>query len=526
MIEAIRLDGDVIDLADVFASVTLRHGREDVDADPIGSTATLSLVNVDAAFTAAFRVGRELAIDTVGAVARFRGRITDAALNTDDPDEPTLSILAVSTLARLSGRKVGQTAWPSERWSARVERALVEAGAAPNLFPGASLGQQTWQGDWGAWLGGISAAPSAAEVLEGATSMRVLLTSIDPGGSYVGHSPTFTNPRQGPLRLSFWAKGVGASIGQPFFLRLNESGGVIAGDQLSAGVDAPLPAEWTRFESLGQIAQPDRGGAYTYTGEPVAGAAGTFYIAGLTITRPDEGPELVLEVGSSDPMVAARAADETTLADVLQELAQTVPAAIADLPDGRILVQAVSARARREAISLDPDLVVFAPEWAQSDDVANVVRVEWSGGTFERTDPSSVAEYDERAPLVLSTLLTTLADVEARSAIELNRRARPDWRIDHAELLELDADLGIGSAVLLTELPAASPRTTHIGMLEGWTDHVEAIAGELEWTMTLSLSPQRLSGHGFRWNELPAGLTWDEAASATWDDVQLLEGLS
>lgn len=362
MIESVEIDGDAIALADVFAAVTLRHGRASVDDEPLGSTATLSLVNVDAAFTGPFRVGRELAIDVTGAVARFRGRITDAALNTDDPDEPTLSILAVSTLARISGRKVGAVDWPAEAWSDRVERAFTEAGALA---------------------------------------------------------------------------------------------------------------------------------------------------------------ELVLEIGTEDPALAARPAEEASLADVLQELAETVSAAIADRPDGKVLVQAVTSRQGAEPIELDPELVVLAPEWAQSDDVANVVRVEWSGGTVELQDASSIALYDERAPLTISTLLSSVDAANARAALELNRRSRPDWRIDSAELLELDLDLAIGSPVMLTELPAASPRPLHIGMLEGWTDHVEAVGGELEWTMTLSLSPQRLSGYGLAWEDVPSAIAWEDVdPSITWDEPE------
>lgn len=362
MIERVAIDGVDLDPLDVFSAVTIRHGRAGVDESPLGSTATLTLVGVGRAFTEPFEVGRELAIDTTGAVPRFRGRITDANLNTSDPDESALSLIAVSTLARISGRKVGAGAWPSETWSARVARVFTEAGE---------------------------------------------------------------------LAL------------------------------------------------------------------------------------------LVLELGSQNPTLAARAAEETSVAEALSTLAQTNPAAIADLPDGRILVQAVSSRQGRDPVELDPDLVVLAPEWTQTDDVRNVVRVEYDGGTVERTDAASVARFEERAPLTLATDLALVGDATARAIRELTRRAFPAWTIERAELLELDADLAIGSPVSISSLPAEAPAESVITLLEGWEDQVE---GD-EWTMKLALSHKRLSGFGLSWEDVPATASWDEAGAATWNDPDPLLAL-
>jgi hypothetical protein len=355
VIERVAIDGVDLALGDVFAAVTIRHGRGSVDDGPLGSTATLSLVGVDRAFTSAFVVGATLELDTTGAVPRFRGRITDANLNTSDPDESALSILAVSSLARISGRKIGAGAWPSEPWSDRVERAFTEAGE---------------------------------------------------------------------LAL------------------------------------------------------------------------------------------LVLEVGAQDPTLAARAAEETTLADVLSTLAQTNPAAIADLPNGDILVQAVDSRQGADPIELDPLLVVHAPEWTQTDDVQNVVRVAWDGGEVEQQDAASIAAFEERAPLTLTTELTTSDAANARAIRELTRRSTPLWTVERAELLELDTTLAIGSPILIGELPAAAPAESVLALLEGWEDHVE---GD-EWSMLLSLSHQRLSGYGLAWEDVPATVSWDEAGATTWND--------
>lgn len=360
MIERVAIDGTDLDLAAVFAAVTIRHGRASLDDGPIGSTATLSLVDLERPFTSTFLVGVELEIDTTGAAARFRGRITDASL---DPTDGTLAILAVSTLARISGRPVGAGAWPAESWSDRVERAFTEADALA---------------------------------------------------------------------------------------------------------------------------------------------------------------ELVLEIGDDDPTLAARAAEEAKLADVLAELAETVPAAIADRPDGTVLVQAVTARKGVAPVELDPGLVALAPEWAQADDVRNVVRVEWDGGTVEQSDAASIAAYDEREPLAITTTLANLADAEARALLELYRRSSPDWVVDRVELLELEPLLEIGAAVLVLEQPAAAPKPAVLGMLEGWTDRLEPDgAGALAWTMDLALSPARLSGYGASWAVIDAGLTWDElAVGLSWNETE------
>ena len=355
MIERVAIDGTDLSLDDVFAAVTIRHGRGGVDDAPLGSTATLTLVGVDRALVEPFEVGATVELDVTGAVPRFRGRITDADLNTSDPDEAVLSILAVSTLARISGRKVGAGAWPSETWSDRVERAFTEAG---------------------------------------------------------------------------------------------------------------------------------------------------------------ELASLVLQTGVQDPVLAARGAEETTLAEILGGLVQTNPAAIADLPDGTVLVQAVSSRQGADPIELDPLLVVYAPEWTQSDDVQNVVRVSWSGGEVEQTDSASIARFEERAPLTLETELSLVGDANARAIRELNRRSFPRWTIDRAELLELDVALGIGSPILVTDLPAAAPADSFLGLLEGWEDHVE---GD-EWRMILSLSHQRLSGYGLAWEDVPASVSWADAGATTWAD--------
>jgi hypothetical protein len=78
--------------------------------------------------------------------------------------------------------------------------------------------------------------------------------------------------------------------------------------------------------------------------------------------------------------------------------------------------------------------------------------------------------------------------------------------------------------VLIDTLPAAAPADSAIGMLEGWEDRIEAVGDALEWTMTLTLSPPRLSGYGLTWAQLAPALTWATADPlATFEDTEYLE---
>lgn len=374
MIERVLLAGADVDLATVFASVTIRHGRESPDEGPLASTATLSLVGVTRDLVAGFRVGDPLDVLLADDEPRFRGRITDASLT-----DGALAILAVSSLSWLSRRKVGTVDYPAEPWSDRIVRVFREAGALTR-----------WMDLQGTWAG----------------------------------------------------------------------------------------------------------------------------TSGATWSHPVDPDALTLEVGVNDPELAARPAKETTLGQYLGELAQDEPAAIANLADGSILVQALTARrafAEHELAAAD---VAFAPAFTQTDDVTNDVTVEWDGGTIAAEDPVSIARYEDR-PADLRTELAVEADASRRAAHMIARGSQPDWLVGGADLLVLDTAIGIGTPVRISELPEWAPADSYLGMVEGWTDQVEPNeSGELEWTMAIALSAPRLSGYGLTW--AAAARTWADADPATW----------
>lgn len=376
MIGSVTIGGAAIALSDVFASVTIRHGRHSADDAPMASTCSLVLVNVTRELSSGFEVGDELAVLLDDGSARFVGRITDASLT-----DAGLSIVATSSLAQAAGRKIGLVDWPEELWSDRVHRVLGEAGLLT-----------TWATIAGTW---------------------------------------------------------GASTG--------------------------------------------------------------------TWAAPVAAPPVTFEPGDDDPLVAARAAAETTVGAYLATLLADVPTAIANLPNGSVLVQALSARQELPLVALDPLLVAYVPELAMVDDVTNVVTVKYAGGaSVTATDEQSREDFEDH-PLSIETDLVSAADATSRASLAVSRRARPAWLMGSVELLDLEAAVSIGSPVAVGELPAYAPDETYLGLVEGWEDHVEPADGAgLDWRMELLLSDPRLSGYGLLWSTVPVTSTWAEASTATW----------
>jgi hypothetical protein len=222
---------------------------------------------------------------------------------------------------------------------------------------------------------------------------------------------------------------------------------------------------------------------------------------------------LVLQMGAFDPLLVARPAatnDPVALGSYLDELAGMVEAAVADLPDGRILVQEVGSRALASVFALDPGEVVRPPEWTIQLPGANVVTVTYGDpdASAELTveDAASVAAYGPIA-VRIDTTLKTSADASTVGTTRLARNAYGHWNIAGAELLA-GRRFAIGTPLALTMLPAASPFDPWQPILEGWTDHVFSDGEELDWTMDLALSDPLLSGLTVPWNALPAAITW------------------
>jgi hypothetical protein len=240
--------------------------------------------------------------------------------------------------------------------------------------------------------------------------------------------------------------------------------------------------------------------------------------------------QLVAPAAGTDPQLAARVAatdGPVGLDEYLTALADMVGAAVADTPDGKILVQPISSRTPSGSITLDPDLVAYVPTWTQVLPLANVVTVNYVGGSVTVQDDGSVAFYGPR-PTSIETTFTTLAAATARANERLARSSYSHWNIPSAPYL-VGARFGIGAPITLTDMPAGSPYATWTPILEGWQDNITGDGRDLDWTMELALSDPLASGLTLPWNAVPTSPAYTWAAinqSTAWRDALQLGDLT
>ena len=285
-------------------------------------------------------------------------------------------------------------------------------------------------------------------------------------------------------------------------------------------------------------------------------------------------PELLLLSADSnfDPVIAARTADPSTtltLLDYLRPLADEVGAIVADTPDGRILVQQLTARlmvggltwdttpatlawngcdpactweqattldaldpgasGAAGSLVVDPDDCLYVPTWVQELALENSIEVTYSGGTVTHDEPASIDTYGPY-PGSLTTTLVQTADAETRAAQRVDRRSFPRWIIPAVQLLSGHDGIELGMSVQLSGFPAGSPYADWTGVLEGWTDQLDgADAGNPagSWMMQLALSDPYYSGVVLKWLDLPASLAWNGVEPACrWTDATSLDALT
>lgn len=130
-------DTDVSCLIDQAA---IRYGREDAEGQPEAASATIDFDLTDTVLPAYVEIGADVIIETTVAattVRRFTGVVTDINMGWDDAGESTpnaglAQVIAVSGLAMLGRRVVGDEPWPQELDGARVTRVLNLAGIVPD----------------------------------------------------------------------------------------------------------------------------------------------------------------------------------------------------------------------------------------------------------------------------------------------------------------------------------------------------------------------------------------------------------
>jgi hypothetical protein len=235
-------------------------------------------------------------------------------------------------------------------------------------------------------------------------------------------------------------------------------------------------------------------------------------------------PVVLVADPAFDPLLAARTAataGPTTLGDYLDFLAPMIGAAIVDGLDGTIVVQALGARSLDGAVELDPADVAYAPAWMMALPIGNVVTVRYQadqGASVTVRDDASVNFYGREFAATIDTTFVNAADATARAQERLDRGAYSHWNILEAPVLRGVAEIAVGTAVVLEQMPEASPADPWVPIVEGWA---ETITRD-DWRMELALSDPRLSGItplpwedavGYAWNTVNPATAWFEAQS-------------
>lgn len=326
--------------------------------------------------------------------------------------------------------------------------------------------------------------------------------------SLLGVPRSFTRPfRLGSELIVIASDGVTAA--PRFTGRLTD--GDLVGDELTAIAVARLRT--LSGYTVGAVAYPEESWSARVTR--------AFTEAGLAAS-------LELAAGAFNPTLLARAAEPITLAAYLDELAETVESAVADRPDGRILVQAINARSSSGSVALSPAEVAYAPGWVMRLPAANVVAVSYGSpeATVSATDAASVALYGPISTTI-PTELKNAADASSMANARLSRAAYARWTTPATTLL-FGRRLELGKPVGLSSLPPAAPFSSWSPTLEGWTDRIVSDGEELVWTMELALSDPLLSGLTFSWEGVPvdAAHRWDTInQTVAWRDALTLSDL-
>lgn len=238
-----------------------------------------------------------------------------------------------------------------------------------------------------------------------------------------------------------------------------------------------------------------------------------------------------VRVPATNPQLAALTVlidEEPNLADYVASLLDWMGAAVADLPDGRILIQPASSRSTASAANIPPGIVLYTPQWREVLPGYNDVHItdaagrDWHAYALD----NSIRDYGRRTGEFATE---TTDDSGYQLAWEMvERQSQPAWVVESATLLE-GRELAIGQPVRLSGFPSSAPHRSWIAIVEGWTDHVTSDGEELTWAMELALSDPILSGIGLApvtWAEVPLELTWATMnQSTTWAEATTLDSL-
>jgi len=242
-------------------------------------------------------------------------------------------------------------------------------------------------------------------------------------------------------------------------------------------------------------------------------------IAG-TVQAPS--PDVPIAATKADPDSGGYASSDalTALNDALVDVEGTA----FELGDGSVVVQAFEGRRDRYPyLTIDPSLVLFSPDWAQTLDVKNriVLGYGYGDGSVTVDEPASQQAYGLRWTGAFDSGLADAGAANARALKWLDRNAWPRWALSSVTLLD-PLDLNVGQLVALVNLPDSAPFSDWNAVIEGWVDVLEGP----DWTQEVLLSDPIESGLGLPWQDVPSTLTWSTVDPACkWADAYNLGNL-
>lgn len=126
-IYAILINGVAVDLADVEYDVRITHGRSDIKSTPEPGTAQVIMRGTTGT---GIEIGDELRIGAYDGICRFRGTVTDLAIEylSTSPAIPVTTVTGIGVLAKLGLLTTGETAYSKETTRDRVDAVMAGSG--------------------------------------------------------------------------------------------------------------------------------------------------------------------------------------------------------------------------------------------------------------------------------------------------------------------------------------------------------------------------------------------------------------
>jgi len=126
-IYAVLINDVAVDLADVEYDVRITHGRSDIKSTPEPGSAQ---VIMRGSTGTAIEIGDELRIGAYDGICRFRGSVTDLAIEyiSSDPPIPVTTVTGIGYLAKLGLLTTGEDAYSKETTRERVDAVMTGTG--------------------------------------------------------------------------------------------------------------------------------------------------------------------------------------------------------------------------------------------------------------------------------------------------------------------------------------------------------------------------------------------------------------